>query len=180
MMTTALFAALCLAGYPDVTDVDGVSYTMSGRAATVVAFVTVDCPIANQYQAELERQRQRFEPQGVGYFLVHVDPDVTVAKAKDHAKEYGSRARLVLDKGHRLVKAFDAQLTPEVFVLDRAGKLAYRGRIDDRYVGLGNQKAAPKKRDLADAVQAVVAGRKPAVSKTSGYGCLIPRLTTDD
>jgi len=178
-MVTALVAALCLAGYPDMTDVDGHSYKMSGRAATVVVFVTVDCPIANQYQAELERQRQRFEPQGVGYFLVHVDPDVTTAKAKEHAREYGTKGRLVLDKDHRLVKAFDAKLTPEVFVLDRAGKLAYRGRIDDRYAGLGNQKATPKKHELADAVQAVLAGRRPTVTKTSGYGCLIPRLSED-
>ena len=178
-MVTALVAALCMAGYPDVTDVSGTTYKMSGRAATVVVFVTVDCPIANQYQAELERQRQQFEPQGVGYFQVHVDPDVTPARARDHAKEYGAGSRLVIDKGHTLVKAFDARLTPEAFVLDRGGKLVYRGRIDDRYAGLGNQKPTPKSRDLADAVRAVVAGKKPAVAKTAGYGCLIPRLSSD-
>lgn len=175
-MVNVLVAALCLAAYPDVTDVNGHSYRLSGRPATVVVFVTVDCPIANQYQPEIERLRKKYEPQGTGFFLVHVDPDVTEAKAKEHAREYGAGARLVMDRGHTLAKAFGAKITPEAFVLDSRGKLAYRGRIDDRYAGLGNQTAAPKHHDLADALRAVIAGRPPKVAETTGYGCLIPRL----
>ncbi|MBS1707715.1 MAG: redoxin family protein [Armatimonadetes bacterium] len=174
-MMTALIASLCLAGLPDVTDVNGKVYRLNGRPATVVVFVTVDCPIANQYQVELERQRRQFEPHGVGFFQVHVDPDVDAAVAKKHAGEFGVRAMLVLDKEHKLVKAFGASVTPQAFVLDKAGRVVYRGRIDDRYSGLGKQRDRVDHHDLRDAVQAVLAGKLPRGNETLGYGCLIPR-----
>ncbi len=175
-MLPALVAALCLSRLPDVKALDGHVYKMSGRPATVVVFVTVDCPISNQYQPELERLRKRFEPDGVGFFQIQVDPAVTGAAVEKHAKEYQVGGISVLDPKHTIVKAFGAKLTPEAFVVDRTGKVAYQGRVDDRYSSLGQQRAQVKSHDLADAVRAVLVGKRPKVAKTEAFGCLMPRI----
>jgi mono/diheme cytochrome c family protein len=62
-------------------------------------------------------------------------------------------------------------------VLDRERVLRYRGRIDDQY-GVAFRKEKPERRDLADAIEAVLAGR-PATS-TEADGCLIGRRSALD
>ena len=49
--------------------------------------------------------------------------------------------------------------------------MLYRGRIDDRYSPDGKRRNEPRTRDLEDALDAVAAGRKPAVSETPVFGC---------
>jgi hypothetical protein len=56
------------------------------------------------------------------------------------------------------------------------GGLAYRGRIDDLYPELGKKRAAPTKRDLREALAAVLAGKPVPVPRTEAVGCSIPDL----
>ena len=51
--------------------------------------------------------------------------------------------------------------------------VAYRGRIDNRYVELGVERPAATQRDLADALAAVVAGKPVAAATTQAVGCYI-------
>jgi hypothetical protein len=70
-----------------------------------------------------------------------------------------------------------ATVTPEaaVFVPGPSGpRLAYRGRIDDRYVDLGQARAAPVTRDLERVLEAIVAGKPVAARTTPAIGCFIP------
>jgi hypothetical protein len=53
--------------------------------------------------------------------------------------------------------------------------LVYRGRIDDRVEDLGRERARAVRHDLADALDAVLAGRAVAVPETRAIGCSIPR-----
>ena len=57
-------------------------------------------------------------------------------------------------------------------MLDGDKKLCYRGRIDDQYRLRGSRKE-PTSRDLKDALDAVLAGRKVATPETEVDGCLI-------
>ncbi len=66
-------------------------------------------------------------------------------------------------------------MTPEVALFDAAGRLAYLGRIDDRYVDFGVDRPAPATHDLAEALDAVLAGRPVAVPRTHAVGCAIVR-----
>ena len=56
-----------------------------------------------------------------------------------------------------------------------ASEAAYRGRIDDRYAAPGKLRAEPTARDLQAAIEAVLAGQKPASPQTEAVGCPLPK-----
>jgi len=85
---------------------------------------------------------------------------------------YAGAMDALRDPKHTLVKYTGATITPEAAVF-AGGRLVYLGRIDDRYVELGLERAAPTRRDLADALAAVIAGTRIAEAKTQAVGCFI-------
>jgi peroxiredoxin len=144
--------------------------------AVVLLFTCVDCPIANYYSSEINAIVKDFAGKPVRFYLVHPDPDLTAAEAVKHADTYKLTAPVLIDAKHRLVKATGATITPEAAIMLPDGSIAYRGRIDDIYPELGRRRAAPNRRDLRDAISAVLAGQPVKESRTKAVGCYIPDL----
>jgi AhpC/TSA family len=144
------------------------------RKATVLFFVLADCPISNAYAPEIGRICADCEKRKVATFVVHADPDVTMDQVRTHAKAYGFACPLLRDPAHVLVKKTGVTTAPEVAVLTPDGKVAYRGRIDDWYVGLGKRRAAPTRRDLRDALDAILQGHPVPTPTTTAIGCPLP------
>jgi hypothetical protein len=153
-------------------------YPLDGRGAraVVLIFSTTDCPVANYYTSEISAIVKDHAARKVRFYVVHVDPELTPADARKHAKAYGLTCPVLIDSGHRLVKATGATVTPEAVVLAPDGKVAYRGRIDDCYTDLGKRRVAPTQRDLRDALAAVLAGKAVKQPRTTALGCPIPEL----
>jgi peroxiredoxin len=147
-----------------------------GARAVVLFFVTTDCPVANYYTSEISAIVKDHAGKPVRFFVVHVDPDLTPAGARAHAKEYKLTCPVLLDAKHQLVRAAGATITPEAAVLTLEGKIAYRGRIDDRYVELGKRRVAPTRRDVREALTALLAGEPVKEPQTRAIGCPIPDL----
>jgi mono/diheme cytochrome c family protein len=151
------------------------------KKATVVIFITNDCPIANGYAPEIKRICSEFSAKGAAFYLVHVDASLTSAEAKKHASDFGYDCPVLLDPTHALVKALDAKVTPEAFVLSDSGKLLYHGRIDDKYIDFGKSRPEATTHDLRAALQAVLDGKPVAQAETKAIGCFIgPAETTSD
>ncbi len=102
-----------------------------------------------------------------------VDVDLDAPRAREHAREFGLPGPVLLDPEHRMTAALGATITPEAFLVDRAGRVVYAGRIDDRFADLGKPRRAPRTRELRDAIEAVLAGREVVVARTRAVGCLI-------
>lgn len=183
MLATLLFLTLASHSEPvaDVVlnDVKGRPHqplvVASGKRANLILFITSDCPISNAYAPEINRIAAAYGPKGVAVFLTHVDKGVGAAAGAKHAAEYGFKATVLLDPGHKLVSQLAAKVTPEAFVISPAGTVAYRGRIDDRWPSLGVQRE-PRTRDLRMALDSIVAGKKVAVPRTEAVGCFIPSI----
>lgn len=77
------------------------------------------------------------------------------------------------DRAHELVTKTGATITPEAVVLDAREQVVYRGRIDDRFVELGRERASPTTRDLRNAIAAALAGRRVSPARTQAVGCFI-------
>jgi hypothetical protein len=74
------------------------------------------------------------------------------------------------------VAATGVTTTPEVAVVTADGRIAYRGRIDDRYPRIGVDRQAPTRRDLRAALAAVLADQPVPTPRTTAVGCAIPEL----
>jgi hypothetical protein len=162
------FAALRAATTPPVE--------VKGAKAVVLFFLNTDCPIANFYTAEISAIVKAHAGDTVRFFVVHVDPELTPAAAAAHAKTWKLTSPLLLDSKHRLVKLTGVTVTPEVAVVLPDGTLAYRGRIDDIYTDLGTRRAEPTRRDLREALTAVLKGQPVREARTKALGCFIPDL----
>lgn len=149
--------------------------------ATVLFFVTTDCPIANAYAPEIAAIVAEHARDPLRFELVQVDPDLTAEQARRHATEYGlEHLELVLDRDHALVRACGISVTPEVAVWTggapggAAAQLAYRGRIDDSFPDLGDRRPHAAHRELRDALAAILADEPVPVARTQAVGCDVP------
>lgn len=160
-----------------VTDLDGrvVAPLAPAASATVLLFTAVDCPISGRYAPEVRRLAARYAAAGVKVWLVYPNAGELPVAVRAHAAAFDYGLPVALDPGGVLAHRAEATVTPEVAVFDRTGALAYRGRIDDRYLDFGVDRPAPTRHDLADALAAVLAGRSVPVARTHAVGCAIVR-----
>jgi hypothetical protein len=174
-LVACLFAALGCSRHPRAVDLDGVEVDpLAGDAtATVLAFVTSECPISNQYMPELARIAQQLEPQRVRFWLVYPNRSDSAAKIRAHVADFAGSLRALRDPTQALVRRAGVTVTPEVAVYRANGEPAYVGRIDDRYAALGLARSAPRAHDLEDALRAVLAGSEPTAAAAAAVGCHI-------
>jgi peroxiredoxin len=78
------------------------------------------------------------------------------------------------DSRHEVADAYQAQITPQLFVIDADGLLRYQGAFDDVTF---RQRVATRSY-LKDAVEALLAGRSPDLAETAPYGCTIVRYVS--
>jgi len=164
-----------------VPDVDGVAQMplkpLKGQTK-VVFFVTHDCPISNYYSREIRRICEENGPKGLSCSLVYTDPTLSDAEARKHSAEYGhGDYPKIVDRTHALVAATGVRITPEAVVIRDDASIAYRGRIDNFYAGLGKPRRVVTEHDLRDAIAAVLAGKPVARAEAPAVGCYIPDLS---
>jgi thiol-disulfide isomerase/thioredoxin len=145
----------------------------STRAIALV-FITPDCPIANFYQPTLRKLGEEFAGRGIPLFMIHSDPEVTADAAQRHVEKFKIAAPVILDRDQSIARRVDAKVTPEAIIVDRAGEILYRGRIDNFYEALGRKRRAATEHDFRDALAAVADGRQVANPVTKALGCHIP------
>ena len=147
---------------------------VTGKAGTLVIFTCDHCPFARGWEGRIVELGNAYVKKGVGVILINAnDPseheEDGFAGMQARAKSANMQIPYVVDETSNVARAFGATVTPEVFLFDRHGKLAYHGAVDD------NRKEPDKvqNRYLKDALEAVVSGKPPALSDTKSLGCSI-------
>jgi peroxiredoxin len=88
------------------------------------------------------------------------------------AKEHWDGAAILLDSSGKIGRAYEAKNTPHMFIIDKAGRIAYMGGIDDRpYADPESLKGA--KPYVALALADLRAGRPVAIPVSQPYGCSV-------
>jgi AhpC/TSA family len=147
-----------------------------GAKAAVVVFLSVDCPIANAYAPEYRRLKADFAARGVVFYGAYCDPAAKTPDLLAHAKDFDIPFEMLRDPRQELARLAHASVTPEAAVFLPSGALVYHGRIDDRYVKLGLARPEATRRDLRDALEAVVSGKTPKSSFEHPVGCSLPPI----
>jgi hypothetical protein len=146
----------------------------AGTKAIVFIFTSTDCPISNRYAPEIRRIADHFTAEGVVFRLVYPNPAEEAKSIREHMTAYSYAGALepLRDPTLALVKFTGVTVTPEAAIV-AGGKVVYRGRIDDRYVDLGRERPAATRRDLFDALAAIVGGKPVLQATTQAVGCFI-------
>ncbi|MGH7194362.1 MAG: redoxin domain-containing protein, partial [Candidatus Saccharimonadales bacterium] len=146
----------------------------SDKKAVVVAFLGTECPLSLQYGPRLAELAKQYAPREVAFVGIDANRQDSLAEIAHYAGVHGIDFTILKDPGNKVADQFEAERTPEVFLLDAEGAVRYRGRIDDQF-GVGFARLNPEHRDLATAIDQVLAGEAVHTPATKPIGCLIGR-----
>jgi mono/diheme cytochrome c family protein len=147
------------------------------RKATVLVFVTNDCPLVKRYWPTIRELEKKHRSSGVVFAAVNVGNGDTIREMAKQPIEFAVPIHFVKDAGGKAAASFGVTRTPEVVVLDDKNVLRYRGRIDDQH-RVGGSVPVAKQNNLDGAIQNVVAGRSVEVAATPVDGCVIASFET--
>src|SRR6266478_4423928 len=159
-------------------DFRGAAHELAGwadRDIIVVAFVGTECPVAKLYGPRLAELAAQFEARKVGFVAIDSNQQDTLAEMAQYARVSKIEFPFLKDPANAVADQFAAERTPEVFVLDKARVVRYRGRIDDQYA-VGSSRNEPKRKDLAAALDELLAGKVVGTPETKATGCHIGRV----
>jgi peroxiredoxin/mono/diheme cytochrome c family protein len=149
-------------------------HDLAGRRVVVLAFLGSACPLAKLYGPRLAALAREFEPQGVAFLGINANAQDSLAELAAYARSCQLPFPLLKDADQSVANRLDAERTPEVLVLDQERRIRYRGRIDDQYA-IGIKRSQPRRRDLAVALEELLAGRPISRPRTTAVGCRIGR-----
>lgn len=143
--------------------------------AFVLVHVNTTCPVAQRYLPVLKALEKEYRAKNVQFLAVNEGAEDSILAVASQAVKHEMEFPFVKDFGGVAAASLGVTRTPEVVVLDADRRIRYRGRIDDQY-RLGGTKAEPSRRDLAEALDAVLSGKEVAVKETPVDGCPITRV----
>jgi hypothetical protein len=161
---------------------DGKPYKLADyRGKTVVLeWTNHECPYVGKHYRSGNMQALQKDAAAKGFVWLTVIssmPDsqgyVSAAQANDLTRARNAApVAVLLDPDGVIGRAYDARVTPHMFIIDPKGTLLYMGGIDSiRSTSLDDvPKAQPY---VKDAMQRVAAGQAVNPSVTQAYGCTI-------
>jgi peroxiredoxin len=162
----------------DLPDTDGRRVRRSdfaGAPALLVMFICNHCPYVKHLRADLARLAREYMGRGVGVVAVSSNdpaayPDDSPAAMVQEKVEWGYTFPYLFDSSQEVAKSFQAACTPDFFLFDASGRLAYRGQYDDSRPG---NDVPITGRDLRAALEAVLEKRAPDPDQKPSIGCSI-------
>jgi peroxiredoxin len=141
----------------------------------LVAFICNHCPYVRHIRQEFARFAREYEARGLKVVAIMSNdlkafPQDGREGMKQEAQEVGYSFPYLLDESQAVAKAFHAACTPDLFLFDAAGKLAYRGQFDG---SRPNSSVPITGADLRAAADAVLAGNMPPADQKPSLGCNI-------
>ncbi len=181
MLTWAVLATLLSGDVPEplaigavvpdfgVTPIEASPFRLTQATAThsavVIVFFSVLCPYSNAGDKHLLELNAEYQPRGVLFLGIDSNRTESLEEIAAHARTSRTPYPVMKDAGNRIADQLGARVTPEAFVIDREGRLRYRGRVRSKQGST----------DLRDAIDAVVAGRPVKTPVAKAFGCFIVR-----
>jgi len=141
--------------------------------ATVLVFVSPECPLSINYTKNLRELHQQFTEENILFLGVYAGNDLSVKEIEQFRKQYKLPFDILLDTRFELTKILAATKTPEVFLTDPWGGIQYRGAIDDWAIALGKVKTEVSTAYLALALEKWLMNEPIWPKETAVVGCPI-------
>jgi peroxiredoxin len=152
-------------------DTDGVEHSPQEDGITAVVFTCNHCPYALAWHDRLTQAARDYP--GVRFLAVNPNDagrypaDSLEAMQRRVAQEEWTMPYL-RDESQEVARAYGAQTTPDIFVIDGDGRLRYRGAPD-----ADHNDPALNAAWLREALDALLEGEEPARPETPPRGCSV-------
>lgn len=129
-----------------------------GKLATVVFFHSARCPVVKESRPVFAELVKAYSKK-VAFVGVNSNQNEPVDEVKQDAEQNFAGITVLKDEASRTADAFEANHTPEVFVVDAAGVVRYHGSF----------------KELGTALGEITAGKPISRSEVKALGCTIKR-----
>lgn len=151
--------------------IDDKSHSMSDLkdAKVIVQIFTCNgCPVAKAYEKRFVEFQEAYKDKGVQVVAINVNNGEAdeLPAMKERAEKQEFNFAYLDDPTQESPKNYGAKVTPHVFVLDKARKVAYIGAFDDN---MDADKV--ESQYVRDAVDALLGGDSIEVTTTKAQGC---------
>ena len=142
-----------------------------------VIFTCNHCPYAKAYEDRIIALDKKYKTLGYPVIAINpndpeINPEDSYEKMVVRAKEKSFTFPYLFDETQDVYRKYGAKRTPHIYLLNKKGNdlvVAYIGAIDDNYQDAG----AVTQPYLANAIDALLAGKSPDPSLTKAIGCSI-------
>ena len=183
-LATAAVASTPGATAPDITAVDtsGKTVKLADQRGkfVVLEWTNPDCPFVQKHydSKNMQTLQNQWGAKDVVWLTVNSTREGhseyrTGAQMGEWMKAQGGLPKHVLIDGRSEAgRAYAAKTTPQMFVIDPAGKIVYAGAIDDkRSANPADVKTA--KNYVTAALAEATAGKPVSIASTTPYGCSV-------
>jgi len=158
-------------------DISGIEVSFNDakkQNGLLVMFSCNTCPIVHKYESRTVAVCQKALANNFGVILLNSnEANRSKGDSYNDMKKYAANLSYnfyyTLDNNSEMADAFGANRTPECFLFDKNGKLAYHGAID-------NGPDDVTRKHLGVAIDELVANSEVTTKVTSSVGCSIKRL----
>lgn len=157
-----------------LNDYNGKEYSLSDfqdSTAIVVMFIATQCPVSNAYNERMRDLANRYQDKGIAFIGINSNKQEPVEEVKEHSQKHEFGFPVLKDYNNVIADRFDAQVTPEIFVLNPEFKVLYHGRIDD-----SRRTDKVTTHDLQRTLDEILTGKEVSQPLTKAFGCTIKRV----
>lgn len=153
---------------------DETTYTLESFAASpylTIIFLANHCPYVGAWEDRIIALAQEYADRDVAFAAISSSdvrkfPADSPEKMRQRAEDRGYPFPYLYDADQSAARAFGATRTPEVFLFDHDRRLRYHGAVDSDW-----EEGADIEQYLREALDALLAGKSPALPETPPVGC---------
>ncbi len=161
----------------ELVDALGIKVTSAqamGPKGLIVAFTCNHCPYAIAIWPRLIRLSAHAQSLGINTVAINANihpeyPEDSPQKMAENVQKWGVDFPYLVDDSQDVAKLYQAQCTPDLYLLDRKMTLVYHGRLDDNW----KDEKSVTRHELRAAVEALSEDEEINPDQSPSMGCSI-------
>lgn len=157
-------------------DQNGSTVSLADQKGKIVVleWFNEECPFVVRHHEKFKTMNDtaaKYKDKDVVWLKVNSTNGKDNAANKSIAEKWSIASPILNDSDGAVGKAYGAKTTPHMFIIDKEGKLAYKGGIDDDEK---DAKGQTEKTNYVDkALSEIIAGSPVSTPETKQYGCSV-------
>lgn len=161
-----------------LTNYDGRDVSLADFEGKIVVleWFNYDCPFVKYHYETASTMvdlAKKYADKDVVWLAINSTNYATVGTNKAFAEKHSIPYAILDDHKGNVGHAYGAQRTPELFVIDQKGQIAYHGAIDNAPLGKLSEGQTEKINYVDKALSELLADKGVVVPKTKPYGCTV-------
>ena len=159
----------------ELNSFDGKTVSLSDYRGKIVVleWFNFECPLSlYHYETKntMVELANKYKDKNVVWLAVNSTSHTTPEPNKTFAKRHGLPYLILDDRLGKVGRAYGAETTPHMYIIDPKGRIVYEGAIDDSPLG---KKKVGVVNYVDNALAELTAGKAVSTAKTKPYGCTV-------